>query len=385
VSKKSEHVAKLLQKIELRWSPPSAPLDGANLLTQGLYAVLRRRLDAKTATRSIELLSKAYTDFNELRVAQSQEIASVLKIGQQGIAVAGDARAYLQEVFQRSHGLDLEFLRNDTEAIKRFTATLPFIGMGLAHYLLWLANQGELPVTTAMGRVLDRMGLAPRTSNAKKARAAISPLVSAGGELDFAVRIGEVASRWCDAKKPLCHECVVVDDCKYGKKAFREWRVQQERLEVQRVREEARLAVLRKKEDARRAREEVRERKKAELEAQKRARDAERRAKSDVRKKAAEDKRLAAVRQREDAKKQRDLERQRKVAEAEAARKARKAEALRAVAERKAKAEAARKADAARKAAEKKAAQKKAAAKKKPAAKPAPKKRPAGKAKSRKS
>ena len=383
MSKKSDQLAKLLQKVEPRWTVPT-PLEDANLLVQGLYAVLRRRLDAKTAARSIELLGKAYTDWNELRVAQNQEIAAILKIGPQGLAVAADARAYLQEVFQRSHGLDLEFLRNDPEAVKRFTATLPFIGMGLAHYLLWLANQGELPVTTHMSRVLDRMGLAARTSNAKKARAAISPLVSAGSELDFAVRIGEVASRWCDSKKPLCHECAVVDDCKYGKKAFREWRVQQERLEVQRVREEARLAVLRKKEDARRAREAVRERKKAELDAQKKAREAERRAKIDARKKVAEDKRLAAVREREDAKRQREQERLRKVAEAEAARKARKAEALRAIADRKAKAEAARKAELARKAAEKKAALKKAAARKKPAAKPAVKKRPQPKARNRK-
>lgn len=384
MSKKSDHLAKLLQKIELRWNVPT-PLEGADLLVQGLYAVLRRRLDAKSATRSIELLSRAYTDWNELRVAQSQEIAAIIKVGPQGLAVAGDARAYLQEIFQRSHGLDLEFLRNDAEAIKRFTATLPFVGMGLAHYLLWLANPGELPVTTALGRVLDRMGLVARTSNAKKARAAIAPLVSSGGELDFVVRIGEVATRWCDAKKPLCHECAVVDDCKYGKKAFREWRVQQERMEVQRVREEARLAVLRKKDEARRAREAVRERKKAEAEAQKKARELERRAKLDARKKFAEDKRLAAQRQREDAKREREQARLRKVAEVEAARKARKVEAARAVAERKTKAEAARKAEVARKAAEKKAALKKAAARKKAPAKPAPKKRSPAKARSRKS
>ena len=376
MTKKSDLVAKLLSKIEPRWALPT-PLEGAKLLEQGLHAVLCRRLDTKASARAVEQLHAAYADWNELRVAQAQEIAGVLRVGPQGVLVAGDVRAYLQEVFQRSHGLDLEFLRDDAEAVKRFTATLPFIGMACAHYLMWLAGGGELPVTNALGRVLDRMGLVARTSNVKKARAAITPLVQKGKELEFVAKIGEVASRWCDPKKPLCHECAVVDDCRYGRKAFREWRLQQERMEVQRIREEARLATLRKKEEARRAREEARAQKKSEAEAKQRAREAERRARSEARQKEAEEKRLAAVRAREEAKRQRDQERMRKKAEAEEARKARQAEANKKAAERKAKAEAARKA-AARKAAKKKPAKKKAA---KP---PASRKRPARKARARK-
>jgi len=380
VSKKSEHVAKLLARIEPRWPLPT-PLEGASLLEQGLYAVLLWRLEPKAAERGLENMRKAYADWNEVRVAQAQEISAALKVGQAGVAVAGDVRAFLQEVFQRSHGLDLEFLRDDAEATKRFLSILPFMGMGLAHYLLWVAEDGALPVSTALARVLDRVGLMNRISNPKKARAALAPVVPKGRELEFAVKIGEVATRWCDAKKPLCHECPIVDDCKYGKKAYREWRVQQERMEVQRQREEARMAALRKKEEARRAREEARARKQAEADARKRARETERKAKVEARKKAAEDKRRAAVRAREEAKRKREEERLRKKAELEAARKARQAEAARKAAERKA---AARKAATERKAASKKATRKKTARKvvKKPARKAA--RKPAKKVPTRK-
>jgi endonuclease III len=387
VSKKSEHVAKLLARIEPRWPLPT-PVEGASLLEQGLYAVLLWRLEPKAALRGLESLRKAYTDWNEVRVAQAQEIAAALKAGQAGVAAAGDVRAYLQEVFQRSHGLDLDFLRDDPEATKRFLSILPFMGMGLAHYLLWVAEDGALPVSTALARVLDRVGLMNRISNPKKARAALAPVVPKGKELEFAIKIGEVATRWCDAKKPLCHECPIVDDCKYGKKAYREWRLQQERLEAQRVREEARMAALRKKEEARRAREEARARKKAEADAKKRAREAERRAKAEARRKGAEEKRQAAARAREQARRQREAESLRKKAEAEAARKARQAEAAKKASERKAaakKAAAERKA-AARKAASKKAASKKAASKKKTARKAVkkPARKPAKKVPARK-
>ena len=375
MSKKSDLASKLIDKIDAR-TPAPKPLQDASLLEQGLYAVLLRRLDPKQAEKVVEALRKAYVDWNELRVAQAQEIAQHFRVGNQAKAVAEDIRSYLQEVFQRSHGLDLGFLRNDAEATKRFSSILPFIGMGTAHYLMWLADEGELPITTALMRVLDRVGVATRVSNVKKARAALAPVVPKGRALEFVIAIGEVASRWCHAQSPVCHQCPIVEECKYGKKAFREWKVAQERAEAQRQREEARMAVLRKKEEARRSREEARRAKKEAADKRARERESLRKAKQDAVRKAVEEKKLAAQRAKEEAKRKRDEERARAKAEAEAKRKAaadKKAKEQAAKKKAAEKAEAKKKAEAAKKA----AAKKKAEAKKKPAAKKkvAPKKK----------
>lgn len=380
MTKKTDLVVKLISKIDCK-SPSPQPLEGASLLEQGLYAVLLRRLDAKQAEKVIESLRKAYVDWNELRVAQAQEIAQHFRVGNLSKVVAEDIRSYLQEVFQRSHGLDLEFLRSDPEAAKRFASILPFIGMATAHYLMWLAGGGELPVTTSLMRVLDRAGIAARVSNVKKARAALAPLAPKGRELDFVMAMGEVASRWCHAQSPLCHQCPIVDDCKYGKKAFREWKMAQERMEVQRQREAARTAVLRKKDEARRAREDARRVKQEAADQRAREREAARKTKVMATRRAAEEKRQAGLRAREDAKRLREEERTAKSAEIEAKRKAaadkktqelvaRKKAAEKAAAKEavRKKAEAAKLA--ARKAAEQAAAKKKAASAKKAARKP---------------
>jgi endonuclease III len=217
VSKKSDSTTKLLAKVELR-HPIAEPLDGYNLMHQGLYAILRRQLQPAPSIKVIELLKVAYEDWNELRVSQAQEIAAHLgpaNLGPKLIPVARDVREYLQEVFQRSHGLDLEFLRDDPVASARFISILPFIGTATASYLMWIASGQELPVTPTLVRVLDRIGLITRQGGSmKKARAAIEPLVPEDDQLGFVVKFGEVASRWCDARKPACHSCVLVDDCK---------------------------------------------------------------------------------------------------------------------------------------------------------------------------
>ena len=354
MSKKSDLTVKLLAKIQTQHPLPE-PLEDANLLEQGLYAILLRRLSPSEAKDTVQRLRAAYQDWNELRICQAQEINGHLALGAKGMTAAADVREYLQEVFQRSHGMELEFLRDDVQGSQRFVSILPFIGMGTAHYLLWLASKGELPVTPALMRVLDRVGLVSRTASPKKARAAIEPIVPKGKDLEFAVRFGEVASRWCDARKPLCHQCVLVDDCKHGKKAFRDWKIAQERLEQHRAREAARLAVLQKKEDEKRRKEDEKRKKREAVEAEKRAKDQARLAKVAERKKAEDAARAAKLKAAADAKAKAQADRVRKQKELEHKRLAQIAERKKAEELRRKEAE--RKKLEAKKAAEKKAAE----------------------------
>ncbi len=324
MSKKSDQTLKLLEKVSTGWPVP-AKLPDANLLEQGLYAILRRTLEHEPAAAVVVALRAAYSDWNELRVAQAQEIAAHLKLpAKHAMPAARAVKEYLQEVFQRSHGLSLEFLRDDAVSTQRFVSILPFVGLGTAQWLMWLAsNEKEIPVTPGMVRVLDRLGLISRNSSPKKMRAAIDPLVPEGREVDFLIRFGEVGSRWCDARKPLCYACALVDDCRYGKKAFREWQGQQKRLEQARIRDEARRAILakkeeekRKKEDEKRRREEERVRQKRAAEEAKKKRDAERIAKIEAKKREVEAKKKA----REEAARKKIEDAAKKKAEAEAKR-----------------------------------------------------------------
>ncbi|MEO6710531.1 MAG: hypothetical protein ABIP42_13200, partial [Planctomycetota bacterium] len=274
MSKKSDSAVKLLEKIQLRHPIPD-PLEGYSLMHQGLYAILRRQLEPAPSLKVIALLKDAYVDWNELRVSQAQEIAVHLKpahLGDKVIPVARDVREYLQEVFQRSHGLDLEFLRDDPVASARFISILPFIGTATASYLMWIASGQELPVTPTLVRVLDRIGVMSRQGGSmKKARTAIEPLVPDDDGLGFVVKFGEVASRWCHPRTPICHACVLVDDCRYGKKAYKEWKIQQERLELARQKDEARQSILRQKEEERLARESAKAARKAAVETARKA------------------------------------------------------------------------------------------------------------------
>jgi heat shock protein HslJ len=75
------------------------------------------------------------------------------------------AHEWLQEVYQKTHGFDLEFLKDDAAAASKLVTQMPFLGLSGASFLLWLASGKQLPVHQALVRVLDRLGQ-PITSNA---------------------------------------------------------------------------------------------------------------------------------------------------------------------------------------------------------------------------
>jgi endonuclease III len=305
VSDKTHRLADLLAKVPVAASPLPAP-DGHSLLEIGFLAVLNRRLSESAAEKTLAALAGTFPDWNELRVSQVQEFQHLIQSKNAELAaqVSRDCIEYLQEIFQKIHGFDLDVIKGDMAEAARFASNLQFLGAAAGHYILLLACPGELPISPPIVRTLDRLGLAKRTSSIKKAQAGIEGFVPEAMRRDFAVRLGTVVEKWCDAKKPLCWQCPLVQSCPFGKKVEREWKHTQRRLEIQRVRdeerhrkeaekerkraaaEEKRRLIAKAKDDARRAR--AAERVKAKLQAAARKRsDASAKAEARSRKKSA--------------------------------------------------------------------------------------------------
>ncbi|MEM6672608.1 MAG: hypothetical protein AAF726_07165, partial [Planctomycetota bacterium] len=365
MSKKTDLVARLIKEVELRNPVPKSPLEGANLLEQGAVLVLMRHMTQTQAEASVKALKASYEDWNEVRVSQSQEIAQSLRTSsrKKGVALLRDRREaamslkeYLQDVFQQTHHLDLEELREDEQTAAKTAVSLSVLGLPGAAYLMVLANDGQIPVHLPLVRLLDRLGMIGRTSSLKKARTAIEGLLKEDQVLPFSLAIHEVLERWDDEDEPIYMTVAALRETPYGQKTYKERTAAIAKAEAARVREEER-----------RRKEEERERKKAEAEAKKRARELER-------KRLAEEKKLAAAKAKAAA-----AEKKRKEAERKAAAKKKAAKKVKKAATRKkaASATGSRKAATSKKAA---ASKKKAAPKKATGKKAVAKKAPAKKA-----
>ena len=84
MSNKNEQLTKLLKRITPRAALPKTP-EGLTLLEQGLLCVLARHVPQERAETFVVALRKAYPEWNEMRVAQTDEIAA-LKVQRGGSA-----------------------------------------------------------------------------------------------------------------------------------------------------------------------------------------------------------------------------------------------------------------------------------------------------------
>ena len=124
MSKKTDLVQKLIQEVKLRHPVPTKPVEGFSLLEQGAVLIFMRHMTQSQSEASVKAIKAAYEDWNEVRVSQSQEIARSLRTSsrKKGVEllrsrreVALALKEYLQDVFQQTHHLDLEELREDEQ------------------------------------------------------------------------------------------------------------------------------------------------------------------------------------------------------------------------------------------------------------------------------
>ena len=151
MSEKSQRLADLLAKVPV----PAQPLpsgEGRSLLEVAFLCVLGRRLSESAAEKTLAAFAGAYSDWNELRVSQIQEFQHLVqtKSPELAVFVARDTREFLQEIYQKIHGFNLDVLRGDIAEAARFAAlseALPVVLVALAYGWAYLRGVRRLEGT----------------------------------------------------------------------------------------------------------------------------------------------------------------------------------------------------------------------------------------------
>jgi hypothetical protein len=302
-------------------SPMSAERAEDPLLDHLLVGVLGRHAGQEKARQGIRALSEAFLDFNEVRSSPLFEIEEILKpFVPPGTTrkAAWDVRMALQDVFDGTHGLDLEPLRSrEPEDQRVFLKDLPNTPGGPGTLVFQLAlGEDRLALGPRERHLLERLGMLPRASDAKRVRAAVERMVPASARAHFTWVTGATAHLFEKGELPPDEPFVqLLVACRAKELAEREKEKKREELrqkaeEKQRQVDEARRL---KVEEAERKKREVEEGKKA---AQKAKEDAAKKrvVEAEKKRKEAEEKKKAAKKAKEDAAKKKAAE-QKKAAE----------------------------------------------------------------------
>ena len=239
----------VLEILEKRHGKPrTAERPEDPLLDHLLVGVLSMWVDREKAARAVRALSDSFLDLNEARVSPLHELTAVLEPvfgsgpGSHAAEAALAARNALQDVFDGTHGLDLEPLRGrEPDDLKKFLKELPHTMGGPAAVIFQLAlGDRHLALTGPEQRVLLRLGVLPRASTPQRVRQALEKVIKPPDRLHFSWAVGSHAGDICYSKVPACEVCVLLPNCPHGELEMKQRALDRKKEEARRAAEEKR-------------------------------------------------------------------------------------------------------------------------------------------------
>lgn len=170
--------------------------------------------DANSGRAFLRLLAR-FRDWREVMEAPLPALVDAIQPGGLGPTKAPRIQAALREVYARTGGFDLSFLKNlPLEEARAWLRSLPGVGPKTAAcVLLFSLGLPALPVDTHVHRVATRLGLVPQTTSAERAHEALERLVAPEDVYDFHVALIKHGRRTCTARRPGCDGCPLRDLC----------------------------------------------------------------------------------------------------------------------------------------------------------------------------
>ncbi|MFH1336892.1 MAG: endonuclease III [Candidatus Zixiibacteriota bacterium] len=218
ISSSPQHIKSISAKLEKvygkkKWMVYSDPLSDL------IATILSQNTSDHNSHRAYSGLRLKFKNWDEVRKADVRRIAGAIRSGGLADVKAKRIKDILRQIHAEKGYLDLNFLKRwRTEKIKEYLGKFKGVGeKTIACVLLFSLKRPVLPVDTHVLRVSIRLGLVPEKTDAAKAQLILERLVPPGLVYQFHLNLIEHGRKTCKAANPICGECVLLDNCPYGK------------------------------------------------------------------------------------------------------------------------------------------------------------------------
>jgi endonuclease III len=188
-------------------------------LDELILTVLSQNTSDLNCERAYRAMRERYPEWEDVMGADPAELVEVLRPGGLANQKAPRIQAILRELAASEAGLDLEWLAGLEPAdAMSFLTALPGVGAKTAScVLLFSLGMPVMPVDTHVHRIALRLGLIGPRVTAGAAHPLLTALTPPDRMLEAHLQLIEHGRRTCKARRPLCHECVLLDLCPFGK------------------------------------------------------------------------------------------------------------------------------------------------------------------------
>lgn len=190
-----------------RWREPVGEL---------VRTILSQNTTDKNSLRAYANLLKKYPTWEDLILAEEEEIAEIIRSGGLANIKAKKIKKALIEIKQQRGQIDLEFLADfNVQKAEEYLVALDGVGPKTAAcVLIFSFNFPVMPVDTHIHRVSNRLGMVS-TKSREKTQELMKSLIPPEEMYNFHLNIIEHGRKTCKAAKPKCYECFLNDICTF--------------------------------------------------------------------------------------------------------------------------------------------------------------------------
>jgi len=185
--------------------------------------ILSQNTSDNNSHKAFAHLRSEFKNWSEARKAKIKRIADTIRSGGLADVKALRIKNILNQIYEENRNLNLSFLKRwRTDRIKSWLRRFKGVGdKTIACVLLFSLKRPAMPVDTHVLRVSKRLGLVPQNLNATKAQALLEKLVPGNLIYQFHLNLIAFGRMICKAANPLCQDCVLIENCEFGKSYLR--------------------------------------------------------------------------------------------------------------------------------------------------------------------
>lgn len=217
MEKKIRKISNLLEKEYGKkvWKVHADPL---SVLIQ---TILSQNTSDNNSHKAFAHLRSKFKNWEKMRKANVKKIADTIRSGGLANVKALRIKNILNQIHEENRNLNLSFLKRwRTDKVKSWLERFKGVGdKTIACVLLFSLRRPAMPVDTHVLRVSKRLGLVPQNLAAKKAEVILEELVPQNWIYQFHLNLIAHGRVVCKAANPNCPNCVLLENCDYGKKS----------------------------------------------------------------------------------------------------------------------------------------------------------------------
>jgi endonuclease-3 len=213
----SSEVRRLVERLEeeyghARFLPRFEPME------ELVSCILSQSSSDASSFPAFTRLRERFPDWHDLAHAPLEAIAEVIRAAGLANQKAKAIQGCLLEIHRRTGQYSLEALRTmPTPEAEAWLRSLPGVGPKTAAIVLCFAfGRSRIPVDTHVYRVSERLGWVPAGMGERRAHEVLGNLVPEDLSFRFHAALIQHGRVICQAKKPLCGVCPVLQACPFA-------------------------------------------------------------------------------------------------------------------------------------------------------------------------